>query len=257
MTEHRAKRRKIEPEGGVAEEPPQESSSALLELSQLNLLAPASPASPPSVKYTCKDLVTLVVGPEKQKLVAYGHRLARTSQFFTTEFQKELLEGQTRVICFPEKQINTVTRYLDFVCGEGLPTDHTVTYDDLEPYEDAYFHLFQLYTFGERVLDAEVQRAVVTETFRLSSLQSVEGERWLPEERAISVIHQGTPAESPARRMLVDLQLSFGLAHSLESDTYDPTYLGDVARAFNQCVQSSDQTNDFRSWELSADDYLV
>jgi hypothetical protein len=233
------------------EEPPHDSSPTSLQLSELTL------APPSSVKYTCKDLVTLVVGPEKQKLAAHGHRLARTSQFFTTELQKDLLEGQTPTIYFPEEQVDTVTRYLDFICGEGLPTEHTRTYDDLEAYEDAYFHVFELYTFAERVLDAEVQRAVVTETLWLCLLQSENGERWLPEDRAISVIYQGTPVDSPARRMLVDLQVSYGFAHSLESDTCDPTYLGDVARAFNNCVQSCEQTNDFRDRELSADDYLV
>jgi hypothetical protein len=189
--------------------------------------------------------------------MAYGHRLARTSQFFTTELQKELPEGETRTIHLPEEQVDTVLRYLDFVCEEGLPTKYTTTYDALDAYEDAYSHLFELYTLGERVLDAEVQRAVVTETLWLSSLESSDGERWLPDDRAISVIYQGTPVDSPARRMLVDLQVSYGLAHSLESDTCDPTYLGDVARAFNQRVQFSEQTDDFRFHELNVDDYLV
>lgn len=108
MTAPPAKKRKMEPD---------ESSS----------LAPASPAPPPSAKYTCNDLVTLVVGSEKQKLVAYSHRLARTSQYFTTELQKELLEGQARTIHFLDEQVDTVTRYLDYICGEGLPTEHTIT----------------------------------------------------------------------------------------------------------------------------------
>jgi hypothetical protein len=244
MTEHPAKRRKIEQHGSGAEVPQQQS-----------MFIPLAP--PPSAKYTCNDLVTLVIGPEKQKLIAHGHRLARTSQFFTTELRKELLGSQTRTLYFPEEQVDTITRYLDFISGEGLPTQHTTTYEDLEAYEDVYFHLFQLYVFAERALDAEVQRAVVTETLRLSLLQNNEGKRWLPEERAISVIYQGTPVDSPARRMLVDLQVSYGLAHSLESDTCDSTYLGDVARAFNQCFQSGEQIEDIRSFELSADDYLV
>jgi hypothetical protein len=57
--------------------------------------------------------------------------------------------------------------------------------------------------------------------------------------------------------MLVDLQVSHGFAGSLESDTCDPTYSGDVARAFNYYAQSNEQIEDFRSRELSADDYLV
>lgn len=256
MTERPAKKRKLEPDDSGAEQIVQKSSSAPSPRSESNMLTPASPLPPPSVEYTPQDLVHLIIGPDKHELVAYGHRLARTSQFFTTELEKELLEGETRTIYLPDEQVDTVLRYLDFVCEEGLPTQYTTTYDDLDAYEDAYLHLFELYTFGERVLDAEVQRAVVTETLRLSMLQS-SGERWLPDEQAISVIYQGTPADSPARRMLVDLQVSYGLAHNLEPDTCDPTYLGDLARAFNKCVQFSELTNDFRSLELSADDYLV
>jgi hypothetical protein len=249
MTEPPAKKRRMELDGSEAD--------TSLQLSESNSLVPAPAPPPPSFKYTCKDLITLIVGPEQQKLVAHGHRLTRTSQFFTTELQKELLEGQARTIHFAEEQVDTVTRYLDFVYGEGLPTEHTITYDDLEAYEDAYFHLFELYTFAKRVLDAEIQRAVVTETLRLCSLEGSEGERWLPEDRDISIIYQGTPADSPARRMLVDLQVSHGFAGSLESDTCDPTYSGDVARAFNYYAQSNEQIEDFRSRELSADDYLV
>ena len=257
MTERPAKKRKMESDGSGAETMSHKSSPNSLPMHELNLLAPKSPSPPPSTKYTRKDLVTLIIGPDQQELMAYGHRLARTSQFFTTELQKELPEGETRTIHLPEEQVDTVLRYLDFVCEEGLPTKYTTTYDALDAYEDAYSHLFELYTLGERVLDAEVQRAVVTETLWLSSLESSDGERWLPDDRAISVIHQGTPVDSPARRMLVDLQVSYGLAHSLESDTCDPTYLGDVARAFNQRVQFSEQTDDFRFHELNVDDYLV
>lgn len=257
MTERPAKKRKMDSDGSGAEAMIQKSSPNSLPMQELNLLASESPPPPPSTKYTRKDVVHLIVGPEKQELVTHGHRLARTSQFFTTELQKQLPKGETRTIYLPEEQVDTVLRYLDFVCEEGLPTKYTTTYDTLDAYEDAYLHLFELYTLGERVLDAEVQRAVVTETLWLCSLQSSEGERWLPDDRAISVIYQGTPVDSPARRMLVDLQVSYGLAHSLESDACDPTYLGDVARAFNQHVQFGELTNDFRSRELSADDYLV
>lgn len=216
-----------------------------------------SPSPSTRSKYADEDMVILLVGPDKERLHSHGHRLARTSQFFTTELMKEWSESQTRTISLPEEDIDTVTRYLDFVYAEGLPTVHTVTYDDLEAYKDAYLHLFELYTFGERMLDSEIQRAIIAETLWLSLLESSEGTRLLPENREISVIYRGTPENSPARRMLVDLHVSYGFADSLESNTCDPTYLGDVARAFNRCVQENEQTEDFRFCELSADDYLV
>jgi hypothetical protein len=216
-----------------------------------------SPSPSTRPKYADGDMVILAIGSDKEKLHAHGHRLARTSQFFTTELKKERPEGQAHIVSLPEEDVNTVTRYLDFVYGEGLPTVHTIIYEDLDAYDDAYLQLFELYTFAERVLDTEVQHAIIKETLRLTVLQSSDGQNWLPDDRSISLVYQGTPANSPARRLLVDLHVSSGVTDNLTSDTCDLMYLADLARAFNTRVQDSEHTDEFRLRELNAWDYLV
>lgn len=95
------------------------------------------------------------------------------------------------------------------------------------------------------------------DTLRLSVLKGSDGEKWLPEDRVISLIYQGTPAKSPARRLLVDLHVSHGIVDSLTSETCDLIYMAAVARALTTCAQDSEHTNDFRFHGLNADDYLV
>jgi len=242
MTEHQTKKRKMESDVSETEKASEKTS-------------PPTPA-----KYTRGDLVTLLIGPDEQELVVCGQLLTKTSEFFEAALKKEWKEGQTRMVRLPEEDAETTIHYLDFVCGQGLPTRALKLYGDFAESEDEYLMLAQLYAFGERVLHKAVRNAVMAEVLRISSLRNEKGGMFLPGDDAILAIYQATPANSPVRRLLVDLHVSYGLPNSLTPDTSDMNcmiHLADLAKVFNERVMESQHTDDIRDCELSADDYFV
>jgi len=247
--EHPTKKRKLESDGSEAAKAPAKKS-------RTSSRSP-EPSTPTPAKYTRSDLVTLLVGPDEQELVVYGHLLAKTSEFFEVALKMEWKEGQTRIIKLPEEDAGTITHYLDFVHGQGLPTRYIKLYTDIQKDDgEEYLVLAKLYAFGERVLDTAVRNAVMEEILRIVSLQSDDGRILLPEDDTISTFYEATPANSPARRLLVDLHVSYGTTYSLAFETCDMMYLADLARAFNERVEESLHTDEFRYCPLNPDDYL-
>lgn len=88
MTEHPAKKRKMELDGGEAGTPPEKNPPTTTPSSESDSVAPESSSSPTPAKYTRGDLVTILVGPDEQELVVCGTPLAETSEFFRTALKK-------------------------------------------------------------------------------------------------------------------------------------------------------------------------
>lgn len=90
--------------------------------------------------------------------------------------------------------------------------------------------LSKLYVLGERVLDTELQHAVIREIVRLSSLKDKTGTRWFPIGPTVTRIYDGTPAGSPARRLMVDTHTSQGNQRWLDCDNH-PAFMTDLSKA--------------------------
>lgn len=213
------------------------------------------PAS--SAKYTRGEMATLVIGPDKHELAAYGHLLAKDSEFFEAALKKEWKEGQTRIINLPEEDIETVTHYLDFVHGQGLPTAAIMVWDELATSPHGYPALFELYLLGERVLDKAARNAIVTEIMRLIWVRNDNGDTWVPNHEAISFVYGATPESSPARRLLVDLHVKYGLPEFMDHGTYDPICLTDLVKAFTDLVKDTQGTCGTRYDYLEAENNFV
>jgi hypothetical protein len=204
-----------------------------------------------------------LIGPDEQKLLAFGHQLSEHSEFFKSALKNEWVEGQTRTIRLPEIHASQITQYLDFVHGHGLPTKHVDTFAALDefdlPGEDkSYGSLFELYIFGERVIDKNLQNATVKEVVRLTSLVDDAGAIWMPSEGTKCLAYKGTTSGSPARRLLADMRINLG--PSIDLDLELPIdYIRDVARAFNAKLDAGSKytSQDFRWQSLNADDYVV
>lgn len=183
-------------------------------------------------KYTPDDLVTLLVGVEEKKLLAFEHNLVKSSGFFQAALKKEWKEGQTRVVKLPEETIETTTCYLEFVCEGNLPTHATARSDDVEE-RQSYRSLCLLYGFGERVLNDSIRNAIVQEILQLMSLVSDDELTYCPPDwEDAAIIYQSTTAQSPMRRFMVDVLLAHGSADWLdESDVSEcPELLVEVVK---------------------------
>lgn len=220
----------------------------------------ASTSAPPrrSTKYAADGLVTLLIGPEQDKLVVNGHWLAKSSAFFRAALKKEWKEGKERVIALPEESTEHAELYLDFVFGNALPTDHIQDYEQLS-LDLPFPTLFDLYIFGERVLNASIRNAVITETIRLMALEDDRGDGWIPDWVEAASIYPRTPPTSPLREFIVDVLVQFGKPEDMEGlDLRDCTEVAlDVVAEFSRRAMGGGGTRWWREKELRAENYFV
>lgn len=219
-----------------------------------NSASPQKPAtSAEQFSFDQDDAVTLHVGPTEHVLLAHGSFITRNSDFFTTALKKEWAEGQTRVIKLPEESPQVVSHYLNYTYTKSLPAD-TISSEPTDTFTERVNEyqelLAELYVLGERLLDTSIQNAVVREIIRLASLPK----RMCPAKEAVNIIYRGTTAVSPARRLMTDIELSFGTIHSLEI-TCEAAFVLDVARAFCARSQIGHKPDSFRNRTLNAGAY--
>jgi hypothetical protein len=75
----------------------------------------------PSTNFNAENAITLIVGPEQQKLIVHASYITRTSAFFATALKKEWAEGQTRIVELHEETPEMMAHYLDWVYTSELP----------------------------------------------------------------------------------------------------------------------------------------
>lgn len=216
-------------------------------------LKTAAPVAQEQFSFDHDDAVTLHVGPTEHVLLAHGSFITRNSDFFTTALKKEWAEGQTRVIKLPEERPHVVSHYLNYTYTKALPSNmiSSEPADTFAERANEYQELLaELYVLGERLLDKPIKKAIIREIVRLASLPK----RICPTIDATNTIYRGTTAESPARRLMTDIQLAFGTTLSLDAAS-DAAFVLDVARAFSFKAQTNQQPGSFRKRTFNAAAY--
>jgi hypothetical protein len=205
-----------------------------------------------SSKYKRDDMITFLVGEEEeqQEIIAHGCYLALHSEFFQAALKKEWVEGQTRTIKLPEEDTETMTFYLDFLYGKGLPTDST---KDNSCEGEVYHVLTQLFALGERLLDSSIRNACIKEIVRFTTIASPDV-RYFPNDLAVNNIYNSTTAKSPARRLMVDFFVTSGNDKWVNSELH-PEFCQDLATEFLAQVKST--THPCRARKVKAKSYLV
>jgi hypothetical protein len=213
---------------------------------------PVTPSITP--KFHPHSLITLLVGPDEDKLVVYETYLSQDSAFFKAALKKQWTEGQTRIIKLPEELLEPMQHYIEHLYGGKLPT-HNLTAETTSKIEtEPYDMLAQLYVLGERVLNAKYQNAVTREILRLSKLSyGPQATCWYPGASTINILYQGTTSHSPIRRMMVDFGVYSG-SQSWFKETRDPGYYFDFSRALIQKVVDQKTVCDFRGTCMKAKD---
>lgn len=147
----------------------------------------------------------------------------------------------------PEEGPDTVAHYLDHVYGKGLPTDSFK--QDTCPGE-VYDVLTEMFALGERLQDVEIRNVIIKEIFRFTTV----GHHYYPDARHIRNIYECTTANSPARRMMVDMFVYVGGEHRFVED-HHPVFLQELARVLMREMNNS--TLPCRSQKLVARDYVI
>jgi hypothetical protein len=177
-----------------------------------------------------EDLVTLLVGPEQKKMVVHGTYLARTSDFFKAALKKEWTEGQTRTINLPEECPEIMAHYLSYTYTKRLSSRDQI-YHGKSDFDYIYTLLATLYVCGERFINPVIQQAVIKEIFRLMQKRDLRGVTWYPIQEEVNIIYRGTPENSPARRLMIDIHLADGNKNWI-CEKLEPAFLVDLAKAF-------------------------
>lgn len=215
-------------------------------------------SSPQPTRFTFDNTVTLLVGPEKQRLLVHAHYLTKSSEFFQAALKKEWKEGQTHVVELPEENIINTTRYLEFAYEGNLCSSAIGDYRELTK-ANSYFELCQLYTFGKRVCDAPLRNAIIYEMIRLISLEADDGAYWAPNWYSAAEAYYGTTVGSPIRRFVVDALLAYGDSDWLDAGHADECseLLVDALKEFTQRAQDHWNPEEFRLMALKAEDYRL
>ncbi|KAI4711382.1 hypothetical protein J4E89_003947 [Alternaria sp. Ai002NY15] len=137
------------------------------------------------------DIVPIHVGSDPETLMhVHATTLSKSSEFFKNALKQEWRTDSTKPIDMSDVDPFIFEGY----CG-WLYTGRVVHRNQYECYK----YLASLYVLGERVMDVTLQNSVVAAIIRRSQTW-----RKYPGNPAIQIVYAGTPAGSPARRLLVD-----------------------------------------------------
>lgn len=222
--------------------------------------SPTMPSPPSDSRYRSSDLVTLLVGSDKEVLIAHAHRLSKTSGFFQAALKKHWKEGQTRIIELPEEKPEYVLYYLDFAYQGILPSHDVEDGNDMRDAGGRHTRIIrELYMFGERMVDSSLRNAIIKEMIRLSSLKDDDKHRWIPNWHTAAKVYQSTAAGSPIRRLMVDLLVTNGQPGWMDKADLDDCseLLIDVVKRYNGKAMDGQNPKEFRDKVLKAEDYFA
>ena len=144
----------------------------------------------------------VIVGNSKEGIKISPWLLSKSSEFLKTALKKEWKEGQERVIPLPEEKQDIFDIYLQWLYSNKifLPS-HACSGDR------RYNVLAHLYVLGERLIDDTFQDTVMNAVIAALRERQPDGVHYDPSIYAIWTVYEGTPENSPIRRLLVDLAL--------------------------------------------------
>ncbi|KAJ4313386.1 hypothetical protein N0V94_006970 [Neodidymelliopsis sp. IMI 364377] len=157
------------------------------------------------------DHIRIEVGPEDQKetFVTNGDLLTTRSLFFKKALFGEWKEAHDRMVKLPDNDAGVFALYMHFVHTNELavgtnrvPQDADVGYEQ--------FALMQIYVLAEQLQDIKTKNAVLKAILHgTNKKREHDGCRYYPGEEAINILYKGTPPGSPARKLLVDMYVSY------------------------------------------------
>lgn len=196
--------------------------------------------------------IILLVGPRKQKIFAHAAYIKTDSPIIGEVFL-EPATGQFRTLELPDEDETVMRHYLIWSYEKKLPTSHVKSLTGGHDSDPCYSLLARLYVSAERLGNQVIQRDLIAEFIRLTTIWKKELVCPPPMD-SVNTIYRGTSAESNARRLMVDLHLKFGEEKLLTPD-FDMTFILDLAKAAVEMLHEVKEPYDSFFEELKAINY--
>lgn len=196
--------------------------------------------------------IILVVGPRQQKIFAHAAYIKSDSPIIGEVFFEPAI-GQFRAIELPEEDETVMRHYLVWSYEKKLPTSHVESLTGNHDSDPCYSILARLYVCAERLGNRVIQRDLIAELIRLTTIWKKELVCPPPMD-SVNTIYRGTSAESKARRLIVDIHLKFG-EEKLLTPNFDMPFILDLAKAAMEMLHEVKEPYDSFFEELKAANY--
>ena len=158
-------------------------------------------------RFVFEEEITILVGPEERRFVAYKDVLCYSSKFFRAALEKDFKEKNEKIVRLPEVDIGTFSIYLQWaytgqvvgvpVCQTCLHNSYQGVYGEHEdPCEMAYI---DLYILGDLLDDIRLRNHIMD----MIALNNLEFDT-LPAVKAIQRAWASTPPHSKLRQYCLD-----------------------------------------------------
>ncbi|KAF2444102.1 hypothetical protein P171DRAFT_25943 [Karstenula rhodostoma CBS 690.94] len=205
--------------------------------------------APVAERFDFKKVVTLKVGSEKEKFLAFADALSCRSPFFKAALKDCWREGHSDETALPEDHPETVATYLQFLQTGRLPLVPDVSSTDTDDdkfeiqIELVLIELCHLYVFAEKLQNVSTKNAVLRAFLEVHL--PCGGKYTLSGPTSVSIIYKGTPSGSPARSMFVDIYKSMAQAMDLGDLNWHKDFLVHLARALLDEVPKPLEIDDY------------
>lgn len=136
-----------------------------------------------------------------------------------------------------------VGTYLEWMYTQTIEvsplTNDKMSYND---FKAEFEHLARAYVFGEKVQDDAFCNSVTDAMLDRAGGSEHGSCWWYPTTKAVSIIYDGTPEGSPARRLCVHLHTHYGKSYDIQSTANGehPEFLKDLTRSLLDEREDSD-----------------
>lgn len=177
-------------------------------------------------------------GNDQKTLSIHEDIIKETSPFFRAALDKKWDTGQTRAIELRDDTSEVVSCYVDWCYSKHIHSSKPVPPTGLKrtDIQAETIFLAKVYVFGEKIQDDAFCDVVITAMAEMADQKFYRESNPNPwfhyaDPVTISIIYNGTTADSPARRFLVDVYVSFACKGWFEKGTKylrTPEFLQDL-----------------------------
>lgn len=158
-------------------------------------------------------IIKLIVGANKTELFVHRSILTSSSEFFRNATKPEWqdLRAEPNTLNLADTDVEELSAYVHWLYFGTLPAEKSPKRGEVLDNID-FPCLARAYVLGEELMDIKFKNSV------LDSIMAVSEEfGWSPTGETANIIFRGTPANSPARKLVVDV-----VAHrAFDSDNWN------------------------------------
>ncbi|KAJ8115592.1 hypothetical protein OPT61_g2802 [Boeremia exigua] len=170
----------------------------------------ARPLRYKKLDYVTSPSIRVIVGPEgshQKEFFVHQALICGRSEFFSKAMSGQWKEAASREVPLPEDEPDVFALYLKLLYSNQLPVkqEETVPREDLAK---QYLVLGKLYVLAEKLIDEITKHIALTAISSCANEPTNEG--ICPELDTVRIIYDGTPPNSPARLLLIQLYTDFG-----------------------------------------------